>query len=402
MGNVRGVDYHQNRDGGLQQYSDAGVAAVAAVDASGNAVNPAKEDGNLQALATATGTPADAAWSGAGNSSLIAAMKAIWGKLAALTDGNQRSKITDGTLNASLLDGGAGGVGLLVSQGPNLFTSSGANSSVNQLAVNATFTGAIESAFLQPSTQILMTSDQPMLLTINQYIDAAGTRKSNAMSFTVDANQGFNLCMPVAGNFLNVTAKNIGAATTTTFRLDVTYGNMAAVDNYGSQSVTLNQQAYGKTNAVYVGGTGQGKVVPTITAGSAYAANNCVGGLLSFVNVVNAAAPSGVLESIALKIKSTQSVGFVLDLFEAQPATTFTDKTTAAIVAADSFLRIGSYALTNNDSGLGANSTLYTLDNVGKAITLSGTTLYGVLRVTGAATFPSAADIQVSVVILRD
>jgi hypothetical protein len=318
------------------------------------------------------------------------------------TNGTQKTKITDGTLDASLLQGGAGYVGLLTSVGPALFLSSTANSSTAQLTAGATFTGTIETVFSQPAIQINMVSDQPIIITINQYIDAAGLKRSGAYAYSIPAGAGFDMCLPVAGNYFNVTAQNIGAATTTTFTLDVTYGTMQAVDTYGAQTVSMTQLAYGTANAVYVGGTSQIQVTPTLTSASAYATGNVVGGLLTFPNIVNSTVRSGVLESITIAVKSLQTTSFKLYIFSGIPTTTFTNKTAPAIVTADANKLLDVYSFTTPDNGLGNNVTLYYSDAINRSLVLDGSSMYGVLVCLGTPTFTTTTDVVVTASILRD
>ena len=318
------------------------------------------------------------------------------------TNGTQRTKITDGTLNASLLEGGLGYVGVLTSVGPALFLSSTANSSTAQLATGATFNGTIETVFSQPAIQVNMVSDQPIIITINQYIDAAGTKKSGTYGYSIPAGAGFDMCLPMAGNYFNITAQNIGAATTTNFTLDVTYGTMQAVDTYGAQTVSMTQLAYGTANAVYVGGTSQIQVTPTVTSASAYASGNVVGGLLTFPNIVNSTVKSGVLESITIAVKSLQTTSFKLYIFSGIPTTTFTNKTAPAIVTADANKLLDVYSFTTPDNGLGNNVTLYYSDAINRSLVLDGSSMYGVLVTLGTPTFTTTTDVVVTCSILRD
>ena len=140
---------------------------------------------------------------------------------------------------------------------------------------------------------------------------------------------------------------------------------------------------------------------PTVTASSAYSSGNEVGPLLSFSSAFRAA-NSGVLESIAISVKSTQSNAYKLYVFSANPSnSTWSDKTTPAINAADKGLLLGVYSLANYDNGMGT-STVYNLDGIGKQITSSSTTLYAVLVTTSAVTFASTSDVFVSVGVLQD
>jgi hypothetical protein len=112
------------------------------------------------------------------------------------------------------------------------------NSSTTQLAAGASFTGGIESAQDQPSISILLTSDQPMTVTVRQFIDAGGTFAVPDIVFYVPASAGFARSLTINGNFCQVIAQNTGAATTTTFNLNVAYGALGDADSSGQQPVT--------------------------------------------------------------------------------------------------------------------------------------------------------------------
>ena len=100
------------------------------------------------------------------------------------------------------------------------------NSSTSQLAASATFTGAIEDVLSQPSVSMLITSDQPFTLTVNQYIDASGVYKASTWSYTVLANQQFARSFTLNGNYFNLTLTNTGASTTTTLNINTYFGTI--------------------------------------------------------------------------------------------------------------------------------------------------------------------------------
>lgn len=112
------------------------------------------------------------------------------------------------------------------------------NSSTTQLAAGATFTGAIETPQDQPSMSILMTSDQPMTVRVRQFIDSGGTFAAPDIVLFVPASAGLARSFPINGNFVQVIAQNTGAATTTTFNLNVAYGTLGDADSSGAQPVT--------------------------------------------------------------------------------------------------------------------------------------------------------------------
>jgi hypothetical protein len=151
-----------------------------------------------------------------------------------------------------------------------------------------------------------------------------------------------------------------------------------------------------------VGGkTAKISVSPTVTASSAYAAKNIVGGPMTF-SAALLAAGSGVLESITLKTKTVQPGNFVLSLFDANPVnSTWNDKTAAAINVADIPFHIGDFTLSSPSSQLGTE-TIYNFNAIGKALKAGATTLYGILTCVGTPTFGSTSDVTVVIEVLQD
>jgi len=127
---------------------------------------------------------------------------------------------------------------LPTSNNATIFRFSTNNSSTVQLAAAATFTGVIETALDQPSISLLMTSDQPMTLTVSQFIDLAGTRAVPDIVFYVSAGVGFGRSFTLNGNYVRVSATNTGASTTTTFNLNTAYGDLGDSDSSGIMPVT--------------------------------------------------------------------------------------------------------------------------------------------------------------------
>lgn len=124
------------------------------------------------------------------------------------------------------------------SNNATVFLFSANNSSTVQLAAGATFTGVIETALDQPSISLLLTSDQDMILTVQQFIDLAGTRAAPNIVFNVAAGTGFARSMPLNGNYVRVTAQNVGSSTTTTFNVNTAYGDMLPADSSGALPTT--------------------------------------------------------------------------------------------------------------------------------------------------------------------
>jgi hypothetical protein len=124
------------------------------------------------------------------------------------------------------------------SNNATVFLFSTNNSSDVQLAAGATFTGVIETTLDQPSISLLLTSDQNMIVTVRQFIDLAGTRAAPNIVFNVAAGVGLARSMPLNGNYVQVLAQNIGAATTTTFNINTAYGDILPADSSGALPTT--------------------------------------------------------------------------------------------------------------------------------------------------------------------
>lgn len=149
-----------------------------------------------------------------------------------------------------------------------------ANSSTAQLAAGATFTGTWETPQDQPSMSILLTSDQDTTITVQQAIDAAGTFLAPNIVFYVRAGEGFARSITINGNYVRVTAQNTGASTTTTFNLNVAFGNLGDADSTGTQPVT-------ELPLVLTGQAAQTAVVNNILTPTAGAAGLPVSGFRS-------------------------------------------------------------------------------------------------------------------------
>lgn len=142
---------------------------------------------------------------------------------------------------------------------------------------------------------------------------------------------------------------------------------------------------------------------PAITAASAYASGNVVGGLLTFADVANAEPRSGLIQDVALYCKSAQTFLFDLILFHTNPtASTFTDKAALAVAAAD-FNKISTVIHGSDWTSLGTPSYAQA-NNLAREFKLPAlsTTLYGVIVSRGTPTFASTSDITAVVKTLAN
>lgn len=143
-------------------------------------------------------------------------------------------------VNAILIETGQNA--LMVGLAATNFFSSTNNSSASQLAAGATFTGTIESILNQPLASIMLVADQPITITIYQSIDAGGVFQVKPIVIIVPAGTTINRGITVNGNYFWVSAKNTGTATTTTFNLNVAYGN----ENPVTENANVPIQAKGQ------------------------------------------------------------------------------------------------------------------------------------------------------------
>jgi hypothetical protein len=89
-----------------------------------------------------------------------------------------------------------------------------------------------------------MRSDQPGVLTVNQYITSAANSIISSTSFQTQAVVGGNCfarSFTLNGNFVNVTWQNQGGAPTTTLLLDTAYGTLPATTGLLNNPVSLNE-----------------------------------------------------------------------------------------------------------------------------------------------------------------
>ena len=166
--------------------------------------------------------------------------------------------------------GGTGNYNLAIAQSATNYAVSTLNSSAVQLAAAATFTGTVDSTFNQQSYTILMVSDQPMIITVLQYIDAAGTQLASSTNFTVLAGAGFARSGVVNGNYVKITAQNTGASTTTAFRLDTAYGTIPSSTQLNNSPVAINEV---NGTAITLGQTTMAASFPVVLASNQSAIN---------------------------------------------------------------------------------------------------------------------------------
>ena len=151
-----------------------------------------------------------------------------------------------------------------VAQTQLVYTPAPNNTSTAQLAASATFNGTIDQIINEQVISINMTSDQPVTLTIHQYIDAAGTYELPQITTSVLANAGINQSWLINGNYVKVSVQNTGASTTTTFNLNTYYGpSQIPASSGGLANVTVANASSITIGSVYLldsGGTNKASI----------------------------------------------------------------------------------------------------------------------------------------------
>jgi len=131
-----------------------------------------------------------------------------------------------------------------ISLAASTFVFSTVNTSVAQLAAGASFTGTIEAIPNQPAVSVLLASDQPIILFVEQFIDAAGVFAAPIIYTNptmIAANAGTSFSFPANGNYIRIRARNAGGATTTTFNINTAFGNLMPATAKGNLPTSINE-----------------------------------------------------------------------------------------------------------------------------------------------------------------
>lgn len=120
------------------------------------------------------------------------------------------------------------------------FVFSSVNSTAAQLASSATFTGGCESVVSQPAFSALAFSDQPGLLTVSSYQDAACTSLNATQAFVNVANAGISRSGSLNANYVKVTYRNMGAVTTKLV-VDMAFGDIAPATQLNNVPMSLGE-----------------------------------------------------------------------------------------------------------------------------------------------------------------
>lgn len=291
---------------------------VAALLAAAQAIQTAAEALNTKTTAVNTGAIAGTV---ALDAPTLAALEQITA-VGPLTNTELRAapvsvaaRTSDGAGNAitSIADG-AGQTGLAIAFAATNFVLSSNNSTTTQLNSGATFTGVLESIFNQQAVSVLLTSDQPGTLILNQYIDAAGLRKISAWSFAIAAGVPFSRNFVGNGNYFNLTFQNTGASATTTLNINTAYGTLAAATNLGNAPLALNEV----NGAIFqLGQAAMAASLPVTLASDqpTLAVNQSGVSATGSISALNANLATGVATAnSAVALGLTGATGFTVDL----------------------------------------------------------------------------------------
>ena len=140
---------------------------------------------------------------------------------------------------------------------------------------------------------------------------------------------------------------------------------------------------------------------PTVTAGL-YAANDAVGGLLTFANAGRAIGYGGVVKDMVILDDEGQDAALELWLFD-QAFTPIADNAPWAPTEADMENLVGVIATANGtyyQAAAGARSTAVV--EASQRYDCVGTSLFGQLVTRGAPTYAAVDDVTVKIGLLRD
>jgi hypothetical protein len=110
----------------------------------------------------------------------------------------------------------------------NFYFSAG-NSSTAQLASGTTFTGSMDSVINQNALSLLIESDEPTTVQINQYISNTDTVASSTetyQAFPTVGGYGISKAINLNGNYVQLLVTNNGIYTTTKLNINTYYGTI--------------------------------------------------------------------------------------------------------------------------------------------------------------------------------
>lgn len=189
----------------------------------------------------------------------------------------------------------------------------------------------------------------------------------------------------------------------------IVYGDAAGNMYFVTEANGLPTKAFLAAGEVHIGEVGGFTKVstssPVVTAASAYASGNLIGGKLTFAGLGRIAGGTGLVQMGAIASKAAQSFACDLVLFHTDPAaTTFTDKSAFALHATDWDKVLGVVPFTAASwYALGTPSFAQaTALAMAYKVASGQSDIYGALVSRGTPTFGSTSDLKVIVKGLLD
>ncbi len=144
------------------------------------------------------------------------------------------------------------------------------NSTTTNLASGATHSGSIVDVTQYPDISLLAHCNEPLLITVYQYVDEAGIRQCKSPeSFSIMGDEPFGVSFPINGNYIRVETTNAGGSTSTEMQVDVAYGVIAPT-LYQQGKTLISQPMTTGSQIINVNDWNEGtiQVVSTATAGT--------------------------------------------------------------------------------------------------------------------------------------
>lgn len=142
--------------------------------------------------------------------------------------------------------------------------------------------------------------------------------------------------------------------------------------------------------------------VQTVTASSAYASGNAVGGLMTLASATASNGSGGLLQSVIQYTKSAQTASIDVFVFKANPSSsTCTDKTAFSLAAAD-FDKVIGVAHISDWTSAGTPSVGQSQSLAIPFSLASGTALYACAVTRGTPTYASTSDSEFAFQILQN
>lgn len=174
-------------------------------------------------------------------------------------------------------------------------------------------------------------------------------------------------------------------------------------DGSGRLWINVGVFTAGETHLGEVGGnTAVIRSNPTITGG-AYSANDVVGGELTLTGAMRKSGGSGVLQSITVHDKDSESAALEFYFFQSAPGAAISDNGAFAWTDTDEDLFLGMVQVFAGDYVTRGGDVFAVVRNIGLPVVASGSAdLFLYIVCTGAPTFASTSDLTFTFGFLRD